>query len=237
MTRAELLYAAAAFGANMLGAVALTSRSRSVRALDAVLAFSAGFMLSVACVDLLPEAIARHGAQAGIVALASYLLVHLTQHTLGQHFHFGEETHAVSGVVSTAALVGLLMHTFVDGVAVTSGLLVSGLVGTLVFMGVVLHKVPEGLAISSLFLASGRGRRAALLAAAALGTSTVIGVIVTAQVPWLRENGLAVAAGVTLYVAASNLVPEFQSKGGWRLPASFVAGCGVYFLARTLGGG
>ena len=237
MTRAELLYATAAFGANMLGAVALTSRSRSVHVLDGVLAFSAGFMLSVTCVDLLPEAIARHGAQAGIVALVSYVLVHITQHSLGRHFHFGEETHAVSGVVSTAALVGLLMHTFVDGVAVTSGLLVSGLVGTLVFTGVVLHKVPEGLAISSLFLASGRGRTAALLAAAALGTSTVLGVIVTDQLPWLRENGLAVAAGVTLYVAASNLVPEFQSKSGWKMPASFVAGCATYFLARTLGGG
>ena len=91
--------------------------------------------------------------------------MHITQHVIGTHFHFGEETHHVSEAVSVAALVGLLLHTFVDGVAVASGLDVGGAVGALVFIAVILHKVPEGLAISSLFLAAGQGRRRALLAA------------------------------------------------------------------------
>jgi hypothetical protein len=50
----------------------------------------------------------------------------------------------------------------------------------------------------------------------------------------LRTYGLAVSAGVTLYVGASNLVPEFQDRPGWRIPVSFVAGCGLYFAARSL---
>jgi zinc and cadmium transporter len=237
LTDGKLVYAVAAAGANLLGAVAVTWRSRwSTRALDAMLAFAAGFMISVSLLDLFPEAIARGGHGAAVVALGAYVAVHITQHVIGTHFHFGEETHHVSEAVSVAALVGLLLHTFVDGVAVASGLGVGGAVGALVFVAVILHKVPEGLAISSLFLAAGQGRARALLAAAALGAATIAGVAMTDRVPVLREHGLALAAGVTLYVGMSNLVPEFRARGGWRLPVAFVAGCAVYLVARSAAG-
>ena len=235
MTRAALLYSLAAAGANILGAVAVTSRTDwSVRALDAMLSLAAGFLISVSLIDLFPQAIALGGARAPAVALLAYLLVHLTQHTIGRHFHFGEETHEVSRIVSVSALVGLLMHTFVDGVAVASGLRVSSRLGALVFVAVLLHKFPEGLAISSLFLAAGASRSRALLAAAALGVTTVIGVMLTDQLELLRVYGLAISAGVTMYVAASNLVPEFQDQPGLRIPLSFVAGCALYFVARSV---
>ena len=237
MTDGKFIYAVAAAGANLLGAFAVTWRSRwSAHALDAMLAFAAGFMIAVALIDLFPEALARTGHTAAIIALGGYLAVHVTQHVIGTHFHFGEETHRVSEAVSVAALVGLLLHTFVDGVAVASGLDVGGAVGALVFIAVILHKVPEGLAISSLFLAAGQGRRRALLAAAALGAATIAGVALTSRIAALRDHGLALSAGVTLYVGMSNLVPEFRARGGWRLSVAFLAGSGVYFLARTLAG-
>ncbi len=48
------------------------------------------------------------------------------------------------------------------------------------------------------------------------------------------RHGLAVSAGVTIYVAASNLVPEFQGKKGWKLPTAFFLGAGVFFLTKTV---
>jgi zinc and cadmium transporter len=232
-----LVYALAAASANLLGGAVVVGRSQwSPRALDAMLAFAAGFMVSVAMIDLWPEALARGGYTATIVALGAYLAVHVTQHVIGTHFHFGEETHHVSEAVSVAALVGLLLHTFVDGVAVASGFGIGGAVGALVFTAVILHKVPEGLAISSLFLAAGQGKGRAMLAAAALGIATVAGVVLTEEIGALRTHGLALSAGVTLYVGMSNLVPEFRARGGWRLPLAFLGGTGTYFLARTLAG-
>lgn len=230
-----LLYGVAAAGANVLGAVAIAWRaSWSVRALDALLSFAAGFLIAVSVVDLFPQAIVVAGPIAPVIVLLAYVLVHLTQHTIGRHFHFGEETHSVSELVSVSALVGLLMHTFVDGVAVASGLRVSSGLGALVFFAVLLHKFPEGLAISSLFLAAGAGRAKAILAAAALGAMTIAGVLVTDHWTFLRTYGLAISAGVTLYVGASNLVPEFQDRAGFRIPLSFVAGCLLYFAARSI---
>lgn len=235
MTAAELLYAIAAAAANLLGALAVTSRVRwTLRALDVILCFAAGFLISVSLIDLLPGAIERSGSNGAVAALVAYILVHITQHTIGGHFHFGEETHQVSSIVSLTALIGLLMHTFVDGVAVASGFGVSQGLGALVFVGVLLHKFPEGLAISSLFLAAGASRSRAIGAAVALGVTTIVGVLLTDQIAFLREYGLGISAGVTLYVAASNLVPEFQQSKGMRTPAAFVGGCAVYFIARAI---
>jgi zinc and cadmium transporter len=233
--RQEYVYGALAAGANVLGALAVVSRARwSVRALDAMVALAAGFMMAVVVVEIFPEAILRGGANAAIVALAGYMLVHLTQHTLVKHFHFGEETHHVTQAVSFSALVGLMMHTVVDGVAIASGFGVSAALGMLIFVAVLLHKFPEGLAISSLFLAAGASRQRALLAAAALGGATIVGVALTDGLPALTTHGLALSAGVTLYVAASNLVPEFQAKRDWRLPISFFVGTALFFVARAV---
>ena len=233
MIHPELGFALIAAAANILGAAAVTWRARwSLQTLETLVALSAGFMISVTIVDILPEALARGGRTAAMVALGGYVLVHLTQHTLAPHFHFGEETHEVSAVASVSALIGLLLHTFVDGVAIASGFHVSQSLGLLIFFAILLHKFPEGLAISSLFLAAGAGRRKALGAAALLGVATIAGVLLTSTIEGLSRHGLALSGGVTLYVAASNLVPEFQAKRGIRLPAAFFAGCVLYLAVQ-----
>ena len=235
MNPTALLYTAIAASANLIGAAAVVSHSRwTVRALENMVALSAGFMISVALLDLTPDAIRTNGEKAALIILLGYLLVHLTQHTLAPHFHFGEEHHHVTKVVSFSALAGLMLHTFVDGVAIASGFGVSQSLGMLVFLAILLHKLPEGLAISSLFLASGESRGAAFAASGALAVSSLVGAVLTQQVPILGQYGLPLAAGVTLYVGASNLVPEFQGKREWRLPISFFLGCGLYYLARAI---
>ena len=235
MNQQAVAYTLLAAVANVAGAAAVASRSRwSVPALEKLIALSAGFMVSVAILDLAPEAIEQHGAKAAPLILIGFLLVHLTQHTLVPHFHFGEEVHEVTKAVSMSALAGLLLHTFVDGVAITSGFAVRAGLGFLVFVAILLHKLPEGLAISSLFLASGASRKRAMLAGASLGVATIVGGLMTELIAPLKYYGLAFAAGVSLYVGASNLVPEFQAKRDIGLQLSFFAGCALYFVARKL---
>ena len=55
--------------------------------------------------------------------------------------------------VAGSALVGLMLHTLVDGVAIATSFAVDGRLGGLVLAAIVLHKLPEGLAIGSLFVA------------------------------------------------------------------------------------
>jgi zinc and cadmium transporter len=228
-------YALIAALGNVVGALAVTRRAaRELTLIEHFVAFGAGFMLAVALVEILPEAFTRSGTTAPALVLGGYLAVHLTQHTLTPHFHFGEETHAVHRLAGTSALMGLLLHTFFDGVAIASAFLVGRALGMMVFIAIFLHKLPEGVTISSLMIAEGRTARQALAAAAALGTATLLGVLLTDQISFLVRHGLALSAGVTIYVAASNLVPEFQGKRGWKLPAAFFAGAAVFYITKQL---
>jgi ZIP family zinc transporter/zinc and cadmium transporter len=190
-------------------------------------------MLAVTVLGVMPEVL-EESPDAAVYVLVGYLAVHLAQHVFTPHFHFGEETHKVSPSVGNSALLGLMLHTFFDGVAIASGFLVSGRLGVLLFLAVLLHKLPEGVTIASVMVAGGRGRASAVGAAAILGGATILGVLLTEQIQPLALHGLALSAGVTLYVAASNLVPEFQAKRGWLSALAFLGGAMGFFLTELL---
>ena len=94
-----------------------------MRALDAMLVVRGRVHhRRLASLDLFPKSIERGGASRPLVGARRATCSCTSRSTRSaRHFHFGEETHEVSELVSVSALVGLLMHTFVDGVAVASG--------------------------------------------------------------------------------------------------------------------
>ena len=229
-----LAYAVVAGLGNVVGALAVVRHlRRGLRAIDACLAFGAGFMLAVCVLGVLPEAF-QASSLAPLFVLLGYFAVHLTQHVYTPHFHFGEETHRLSPSAGHTALLGLTLHTFFDGVAIASGFLVSGRLGILLFLAVLLHKLPEGVTIASVLVAGGQSRGRAVGGAAVLGAATVLGFLLTEQVAPLAQYGLALSGGVTLYVAASNLVPEFQAKRGWLTALAFFGGAVGFFVTERL---
>ena len=228
-----LAFAVLAALGHLIGALVVVRRARrEMSVIELFVAFGAGFMSSAVILGMLPEAFAR--PDAPLYVLAGFLAVHLAQHVLTPHFHFGEETHRLSASAGVSALLGLSLHTFFDGVAIASGFLVSGELGVLVFLAVFLHKLPEGVTMASVMLAGGQGSRRALAAAGGLGLATVLGVLLTGVTAPLAAHGLALSAGVTLYVAASNLVPEFQAKRGWPTAVSFFGGAAAFLATRIL---
>jgi zinc transporter ZupT len=234
-----LLYALSAAMANVVGGLLIIRASpRGIGAQRFLLGFGAGFMLAVAFLAMMPHALGD-GVWGGAGVLVGYLLVHVTQHVLTPHFHFGEETHREAMVdpwVGTAALLGLLLHTFFDGVAIASAFEMDTSLGVLVFLAVFVHKVPEGVTIASIMMVSGSSERRALLGVGLLGASTVLGVLLTALLAPLAEYGLAISAGVMLYVGASNLVPEVQKQKDATAGLAVILGVIVYVAARLLFG-
>ena len=235
MALTPFLLALGAATGNLVGALAVVrAERRSLSAIQMSLAFGAGFMLALVLVGVLSEVFAAPDrAAAGVLVLVGYVLVHVAQHVFTPHFHFGEETHAVPASAGYSALIGLTLHAFFDGVAIASGLLVSRLLGVLFFLAILLHKLPEGVTVASLMLASGRSRRQAETAGIVLGAATIAGALLTEAVAALARYGLALAAGVTLYVAASNLVPEVQARRGFRITAALLGGVAALLLLRA----
>jgi ZIP family zinc transporter/zinc and cadmium transporter len=215
-------------------------RSPSARALRYFVALGAGFMLAAALLEMLPEAFSLNVRWAAPLILAGYCGVHLLEHTLVPHFHFGEETHHhefLSAKSSYSVMLGLATHTFFDGIAIGSGFVVSAWLGWVLFIAVFLHKIPEGFTVASVMLAGGQGRRAALNSALFLGATTVLGVLAINLEPGWVKAGLPLSAGVTIYVAATDLVPEVNREPGVRMALVFFAGVVLFFLLRMLAPG
>jgi zinc transporter ZupT len=223
--------------ADYLGGYLLVRRSPSVRALRYFVAIGSGFMLAAAILEMVPEGIHVNPKWATALILVGYCGVHLLEHTLVPHFHFGEETHHhefLSAKTSYSVLLGLATHTFFDGIAIGSGFVLSNWLGWIIFVAVFLHKIPEGFTVASVMLAGGQSQRAALNSALFLGATTVLGVLVISLVPHLVWIGLPLSAGVTIYVAATDLVPEVNREPGVRMALVFFAGVVIFFLLRLL---
>ena len=177
------------------------------------------------------------GERALLYVLIGFFLVHLFEHTLAPHFHFGEETHPEEvshGHARTTVLLGLAIHTFFDGVAIAAGFLVSTWLGVVIFLAVFLHKLPEGFTIASVVLASGQSRGKAVAAAGVLGAATLLGVLLTSVMQAQLRYALPLSAGVTVYVAATDLLPEVNREPGWRAAALVFVGVAILLILQAL---
>src|ERR1700704_4581026 len=177
------------------------------------------------------------GDSAFLVILIGYFLMHLFEHTIAPHLHFGEETHhqAVSRHhVRSTMLLGLVIHTFFDGVAIASGFLVSNWLGVVIFVAIFLHKPPEGFTVASVVLASGQSRRNAILASGLLGAATLLGVLLTTLLESQLKYALPRSGGVTLYVAATDLLPEVNREPNWRMALLVFVGVASLLIMRRL---
>ena len=131
-------------------------------------------------------------------------------------------------------LFGLLIHTFFDGIAIPAGFLVSPGLGWIIFLAVFLHKIPEGFTVTSVMLASGLSKGRSWFASVLLGIATVAGVLTMAIGQHAVSYGLPVAAGVTIYVAASDLIPEVNREPGVKMAVVVFIGVAVMFLLDQL---
>jgi zinc and cadmium transporter len=257
-----LLFGLLAAGANVIGGLVLVKSGIhrwGERFLKYLVALGAGFMLAAIFIEILPESVriwtgAARGESAShavvgamTLLLAGYLLIQFFEHTLTPHFHFGAETHPESFMrrpsAAYTAAGGLCIHTFFDGVSIASAFYVSPKVGFLVFIAILLHKIPEGFTVASIMLASGRSTQKALIATAAIGAATLAGVIAVAVLDSRMTDAVGYAlpfsAGVTLYVAASDLIPEVNHKEERNPTVSIVVFVGValfYLLHKVIEG-
>lgn len=253
------VFAIIAAAANVLGGLALFPASlhrKNTQLLRYLLALGAGFMLAVTLLEILPKTVeiwraanpnvGDSMASPMILMLTGYLVTQFFEHTVAPHFHLGEEMHCdehdheiISPRTAYTAVGGMLIHTFFDGVAIAAASQIDVKVGLLVFFAVFLHKFPEGFTIGSMVLASGQGRRQVLISTAALGATTLLGALVFyfigSNLGFTVAYALPIAGGVTLYVAASDLIPEINHHGNrspW-VALSVFAGVALFFGVHT----
>ena len=233
----SVLLGLTAAAANIFGGAVIVQKSWERNYLRYFVALGAGFMLATAIVEMVPESLELAGRIGALLVLGGYLIVHFFEHTITPHFHYGEETHAdefVHAHKRMSVLIGLIIHTFFDGIAITSGFLISRWLGWIIFLAVFLHKIPEGFTVTSVMLASGLSKGKSWFASVMLGLATVAGVLTMAVGKHAVSYGLPIAAGVTIYVAASDLIPEVNREPGVKMALVVFVGVAMLFVLDHL---
>lgn len=241
MTVQPFLFALLAATANIIGGLMVTHARWGTRTLRYFIAVGSGFMLGTVFLEMVPESVRQsestgHGGMWAVLLLAGYLIVHFFEHAFAAHLHFGEETHhdEMSLSIGVSAFVGMMVHTFFDGVAIGAGFMLSTQLGFLVFLAMFLHKIPDGFTMASIVLSTGHGSMRALASCGLLGLATLVGVAAVDLAGAHAIYALPVAAGCTLYVAATDLMPEVNRETGVKMALLVFAGIGLFLLIEKI---
>src|ERR1035441_90476 len=110
MLKISLLLGLLAALADVAGGLVLVRAQGVERYLRYFVALGAGFLMATALVEMAPESLRLSPRLGPILIMAGYYVVHLLEHTINSHFHFGEETHAgefVSRHTGNSVMAGL----------------------------------------------------------------------------------------------------------------------------------
>lgn len=234
------LIAFATFVATLLGGLlALRFKDR----LHLIAGFSAGAVVAVALFDLLPEALELGESFYEISTITSlvaggFILYLLLDRLALVHTHSGEEhAHCRRGVFGAGSLI---LHSFLDGLAIGFAFQVSVAVGLVVAVAVLVHDFSDGINTVGLILKSGGDRKRAFLwligdaLAPALGVLVGLWFAVPASILALL---LAVFCGFFLYIGASELLPEsHHAHPTYWTTVMTVIGMVVMYTAISLAG-
>jgi zinc transporter ZupT len=223
------------------GSLVVMRKQWPKRVQEYLLALSAGFILALVFLDLLPESLKLLGMEAPLYMLAGYAVIHFFEHTIVAHLHFGEETHRevmLSSVASLSTFAGLFVHAFFDGFAISAGMQHDLFLGVMIFVAVLLHKIPEGLTIASVMLAAEHRRRTAFLASAAIGIATMLGIVSVFLLAGVSDKVLgsafAFSAGTATYVGASDLIPEINHSKNRVMPLVVFGGMLLFYVGTKI---
>jgi len=199
------------------------------------LGFSTGIMLAISFFGLIPEAVSLAGSRAANIAILVGFFTMLLFDFLLPHMHVIEEKPRNSKLRNVALMVaiGLSIHDFPEGFAISSSFIQQSALGLLVLISVAIHDVPERFATAVPLVLSQKKSfvyKMAFMTAFAEPVGAVIGAVAIAITPGLTPLFLAFAAGAMIFICLDELVPLAL---GYKRLHYFIAGVGaslvVYF--------
>jgi len=208
-----LLLALLSGGVTLIGVLLALWLGQADEFVSAGLGFSAGIMILLACLELVPAAFSVMtawstllwvGTGAGFLALANKLI---------PHTHLIDETDPIKASRLKAAylvLFGLILHDFPEGFALTNSFLLEPSLGVMTALSIALHNIPEEFAIAVPALATKSPRvlfGGAVASALAEPAGALLGLLVFHFRPDLNAVFLSFAAGAMIFVSLHELIP------------------------------
>jgi zinc and cadmium transporter len=177
--------------------------------------FAAGVLISVSFMHIIPKAFGMNGA-APMFLLAGFLAIHLSNRLL--NLYLCNDYERAGYAVGIIPMIGIGLHSFIDGVIYSVAFNVSIFTGVLAAIGMILHEFPEGIVTFVLLERGGFSQRKSVVYAfLAAALSTPLGTL--ASYPFINSIApptlgilLAISAGALVYVGASHLLPAVERE-------------------------
>jgi ZIP family zinc transporter len=231
-------------------AIAYFIRRPKIVYLSFSLGLSAGVMIYVSFVELLPNAMDRIGEGLGVlfffagiafIGLIDLLVPEpenphnyegLDQPETGQHDH-----RLMRAGLMTALAIGI--HNFPEGLATFASALSDTRLGVFIAIAIAIHNIPEGIAVSVPIFYATHDKNKAFVYSFLSGVSEPVGalfgylVLMSFLTPTVLAGTLALVAGIMIYISLDELLPMAHRYGHGHLVISGVA-LGMLIMAVSL---
>lgn len=231
-------------------AIAYFIRRPRIIYLSFSLGLSAGVMIYVSFVELLPKAVQMVGQEMGVlsffIGMGFIAIVDLlVPEPENPHNYDGMDQpespdashHLMRTGVMTALAIGI--HNFPEGLATFASALNDVHVGAFIASAIAIHNIPEGIAVSMpIYYATGNKNKAFLYSFLS-GVSEPVGALIGYLVlmPFLSSTvlagTLAFVAGIMIYISLDELLPMAHRYGHGHLVISGVI-LGMLIMAISL---
>lgn len=205
------------------------------------ISFAAGVLLTSAFTDLLPEA--QEGAKEINIFLPALLGIvvffFLERFMLWFHHHEHEDRIKPSAIL---ILLGDGFHNFFDGFAIAAAFLTNPGLGITTTIAIIAHEIPHEIADFSMLIYGGMSNAKALFFNFVSALTAILGGIsgfyFLNVVKKVNPFAIAFTAGVFIYIACSDLIPEshkdFRIQKKWVHSLFFVAGITALYLVEMI---
>lgn len=252
---AFLLTAIAGLSTGIGSLAALLARRTNTSFLAISLGLSAGIMIYVSFMEMLPSAItsltALTGAKtAGLhttvaffagVAIISIIDFLIPENMNPHEAHNIEEMQGLHHLKRTGLAVALTIgiHNLPEGIATFTSALESPAAAIPIAVAIAIHNIPEGIAVAVPIYHSTGSRRKAFWYSFASGLAEPAGALVaflflsSIWTPWLNSVTTAAVAGIMVFISLDELLPAAEKYGKHHLAISGVV-AGMLVMAVSL---
>lgn len=211
---------------SLVGGILLLSRKISVERVERLaVPFAAGALLAAALLDLLPEAI-EHSSDPNtvlVLALLGFVIFFILERFLGWFHHHHDHGHDGPEVkvrrrqsARSLIVIGDTLHNAIDGLVIGSAFLADPTLGIITTLAIAAHEIPQEIGDFGVLLSLGMRRRNVLIVNLLSAVATVVAALgiyaLGSSLSALEPVLLALASGMFIYIAASDLIPTIHEE-------------------------
>jgi zinc and cadmium transporter len=205
------------------GLLVLLNTKLSQRLMTPLLSFGAGAFLGAAFLDILPESVemveeAHSVFIAVVIGFITFFTLERVLMTLNKNYEAGHKHSDHTESLPLLLILGDCLHNFLDGLVIAIAYIANPALGLSTALAIAAHEIPQEIGDFSILLNLKWSKTKIIASNIFQSLLTVVGVVLgyymsqslEQYIPYL----LGGTAGIFIYIAASDLIPELHHRAG-----------------------